>query len=44
MLDLLIVGSGPVGLYAAFSAGAKKLNTKHPYILSYIKMLFLDFI
>ena len=28
MLDLLIVGSGPVGLYSAFLAGAKKLKTE----------------
>ena len=36
MLDLLIVGSGPVGLYAAFSAGAKKLNTKVIESLGYV--------
>ena len=36
MLDLLIVGSGPIGLYAAFSAGAKKLNTKVIESLGYV--------
>lgn len=36
MLDLLIIGTGPVGLYAAFTAGAKKLNTQVIESLSYV--------
>ncbi len=36
MLDLLIVGTGPVGLYAAFTAGAKKLNTQVIESLNYV--------
>jgi thioredoxin reductase (NADPH) len=36
MLDLLIVGAGPVGLYSAFSAGAKKLNTLVIESLDYV--------
>ena len=36
MLDLLIVGSGPVGLYSAFLAGAKKLKTEVIESLGYV--------
>ena len=36
MLDLLIVGTGPVGLYSAFTAGAKKLNTLVIESLGYV--------
>lgn len=36
MLDLLIIGSGPVGLYSAFLAGAKKLKTEVIESLGYV--------
>ena len=36
MLDLLIVGAGPVGLYSAFLAGAKKLKTEVIESLGYV--------
>ena len=36
MLDLLIVGAGPVGIYSAFCAGAKKLNTLVIESLDYV--------
>lgn len=36
MLDLLIVGAGPVGLHSAFLAGTKKIKTKVIESLSYV--------
>lgn len=36
MLDLLIVGAGPIGLFAAFEAGAKKLKTEVIESLNYV--------